>query len=420
MLRDRTLLRAGRLVELLAERGERLAHLHGGDRDGLELARGELAVVANRRVADELADLLRVFGRDLAGHLDEEAADEGAGVLQRRLPLLLGPVVQTTHPEVVVLVEAPLLALGEIVAPACKAVLESGERLLTVDADALGLGPDLVLEVGQIALALLDVHRGDDRRREVENLLELTRCDVEQVADPARNALEEPDVRDRSGQVDVAHPLAADLLAGHLDAAALADDALVADALVLAAVALPVLRRTEDALAEESVTLRLERAVVDRFGLRYLAGRPIADLLARGKPDLDGIEIVDVDQRGAPSSLSPRSRRRPGLPAGRLPVPLPRAPLPPASPRRPKGRQATLRWAARARRPGRPAPGPPRPPRPWAAVPRRGASRATGRCRAPRPPAGARRPPRGPRPYGPHQRGRARRARATASPSGAP
>ena len=59
---------------------------------------------------------------------------------------------------------------------------------------------------------------------------------------------------DGRGQVDVAHALAADLLARHLDAAALADDALVADALVLAAVALPVLRRSEDALAEEPVT----------------------------------------------------------------------------------------------------------------------------------------------------------------------
>ena len=73
-----------------------------------------------------------------------------------------------------------------------------------------------------------------------------SRSDVEQVADAARDALEEPDVRDGSGEVDVAHALAPHLLPGHLDAAALADDALVADALVLAAVALPVLRRTED------------------------------------------------------------------------------------------------------------------------------------------------------------------------------
>src|SRR6185295_564588 len=100
-----------------------------------------------------------------------------------------------------------------------------------------------------VGLALVVVDVRDDRGREVENLLELLRSDVEEVADAAWDALEEPDVRDRSGEVDVTHALAAHLLARHLDAAALADDALVADALVLAAVALPVLRRTEDALA---------------------------------------------------------------------------------------------------------------------------------------------------------------------------
>src|SRR5207249_2537939 len=136
-----------------------------------------------------------------------------------------------------------------------------------------------------VLLARLDVDRGHDRGREVQDLLELARRDVEQVADAARDALEEPDVRDRRGQVDVAHALAAHLLAGHLDAAALADDALVADALVLAAIALPVLGRTEDALAEEPVALRLERAVVDGLGLGHLAGRPIPDLLAGRETD---------------------------------------------------------------------------------------------------------------------------------------
>src|SRR5205085_1792261 len=149
--------------------------------------------------------------------------------------------------------------------------------------------------------ALLVVDGGNDRRREVQDLLELARCDVEQVADAARHALEEPDVRDGRGQVDVSHALAAHLLARHLDAAALADDALVPDALVLAAVALPVLRRTENALAEEPVALRLERAVVDGLRLGYLARGPVADLLAGRKPDSNRIEIVDIQSALAPS-----------------------------------------------------------------------------------------------------------------------
>src|SRR6202012_5524305 len=123
----------------------------------------------------------------------------------------------------------------------------------------------------------------------------LLRSHVEQVADPARDALEEPDVTDGRGEVDVTHPLTTHLAARHLDAAALADDALVADALVLAAVALPVLRRTEDALAEEAVLLGLERAVVDRLGLGDLARAPAADLLGGRQTDFDRVEVVDVD-----------------------------------------------------------------------------------------------------------------------------
>ena len=108
-------------------------------------------------------------------------------------------------------------------------------------------------------------------RGEVDDLLEALRRDVEQVAEPARDALEVPDVRDGRGELDVAHALATDLRARDLDATALADDALEPDALVLAAVALPVLGRTEDLLAEQAVLLRLERAVVDRLGLLHLA-----------------------------------------------------------------------------------------------------------------------------------------------------
>jgi hypothetical protein len=111
-------------------------------------------------------------------------------------------------------------------------------------------------------------------------------------------------VRDGRGQVDVTHALAPHLLARHLDATALTDDALVADALVLPAVALPVAGRTEDALAEQAVALRLERPVVDRLRLRDLARRPVADLLARGKPDPNRIEFINVNQRGFALLLS--------------------------------------------------------------------------------------------------------------------
>src|SRR5258705_1167593 len=163
VLRDGTLLRTGRLGELLLEREDRGEDLLRRGCDLLELARREPAVVADRSVADELADLLRVLGRDLPDELDEQVADEAANVLERRQSLLLGPVRETAGPEVVVLVEVPLLALREVVAAAGETVLERSECLVAIDIDALGLTLDLVLERVDVGCALLVVDRGDDR-----------------------------------------------------------------------------------------------------------------------------------------------------------------------------------------------------------------------------------------------------------------
>src|SRR5919108_729607 len=220
VLRDGALLGPGRLGEVLVEVLQRLADLDRSVRDRLQLLRRQPAVVADRRVADELADLLRVLRRDLRSDFDEETADELADLLERRQHLLLGPVRQAAGPELVVLVEVALAALREVFAAALQPVLERGESLVAVDVDALALGRDLILEVVEVLLALLVVDGRDDRRREVEDLLQLAGRDVEQVADPARDALEEPDERDGRGEVDVAHALAAHLLAGDLDAAA--------------------------------------------------------------------------------------------------------------------------------------------------------------------------------------------------------
>ena len=199
---------------------------------------------------------------------------------------------------------------------ALEALVQLEEALLLVLVVLLEGGVDLVLEAVELARAALLVDVGDDGGGEVEDLLQLLRGDVQHVADAARDALEEPDVADRRGQVDVAHPLTAHLGARDLDATALTDDALVADALVLAAVALPVLGGTEDLLAEEPVLLRLERPVVDGLGLGHLARAPLPDLLGGGQTDRDGVEVVDVDHVWCaflvcrPPRGSPAGRRR--------------------------------------------------------------------------------------------------------------
>src|SRR5262249_26753251 len=149
-LGERALLRAARALDLLVQRGERLADLGGRGRHLLELARREAPVVADGRIADQLADLLRVLGRDRAGDVDEETAHQLADVLERRERLLLGPVGQAAGPELVVLVEVPLLALREVVAAALEPALERGERLVAVDVDPLVLRLDLVLELVQV------------------------------------------------------------------------------------------------------------------------------------------------------------------------------------------------------------------------------------------------------------------------------
>ena len=159
---------------------------------------------------------------------------------------------------------------------------------------------------------------------EIEDLLEILERHVEQQADAARQRLQEPDMRHRRGEFDVAHAVAAHLRQGHFDAALLADDAAILHALVLAAQALVVLDRTEDAGAEQTVALRLEGAVVDGLGLLDLTIGPGPDPLRARDRDLDLIEALrtrhlteDVHQLVHEPSLSgsrtTRRRRRPQI-----------------------------------------------------------------------------------------------------------
>ncbi len=179
--------------------------------------------------------------------------------------------------------------------------IERGQHL----AHRLGADPDreavlaillamaLDLLVGQELMALERGQAGLDDHEvlEVEDALEIAQRHVQDDADPARHRLQEPDVRDRRRQIDVADALAADLALDDLDAALLADDAAVLHPLVLAAQALVVLDRPEDPGAEQAVPLRLEGPVVDRLGLLDLAVGPGADLLRAGDRDLDLVEL---------------------------------------------------------------------------------------------------------------------------------
>ena len=234
---------------------------------------------------------------------------EGVEHLVEAVDLALRPVADLAHLALAGLLDlAAHVGLGALGLELGQVGLELGGALLDLGVAAvLGLpllGEDLVLDRGHVAVTRLGVHAGDHVRGEVDDLLEVLRRQVEQVAQPARHTLEVPDVRDRRGQLDVAHPLTADLGPGHLDAAALTDDALEPDPLVLAAVALPVPLRTEDLLAEESVLLRLQGAVVDGLRLLDLAVRPPTDVVGRGQADAQLVEEVDVEHLVYPSYQS--------------------------------------------------------------------------------------------------------------------
>ena len=167
-----------------------------------------------------------------------------------------------------------LLGLGGGLLELLEATVDRQLHLLD---DGVALFEVLGLEVRQRLVAGVLVDPADEVGGEVDDLLEHLRLELflrldagEEVGEPRTGAAQVPDVDGRCGQFDVAHAVAADLGAGHLDAAALTDDALEADALVLAAVALPVAGRPEDLLAEQAVLLGTQCAVVDRLGLLHL------------------------------------------------------------------------------------------------------------------------------------------------------
>jgi hypothetical protein len=128
-------------------------------------------------------------------------------------------------------------------------------------------------------LALVD----DDEGFKIKNAFEVAEGDIEEVADAAGEALEEPNVGAGAGQFDMAEAFAADAGKGDFDAALVADDAAVFHALVLAAEAFPVRGGTEDAGAEKAVAFRFEGTVIDGLRLGNLAVGPTTDLLRRGE-----------------------------------------------------------------------------------------------------------------------------------------
>src|ERR1044072_812236 len=99
------------------------------------------------------------------------------------------------------------------------------------------------------------------------------------MADARRQAFKEPDMRARTGQVDMTKTLAPHFGLRDFHPALVADHAAVLHALVLAAETLPIRHRTENPRAEQAVPLGFEGAVINRLGLGHFTVRPLADLV---------------------------------------------------------------------------------------------------------------------------------------------
>ena len=128
----------------------------------------------------------------------------------------------------------------------------------------------------------------------IKDLLQHLRAHIQNESHSGRNSLEIPDVRNRSRQFNVAHSLSADRGLGNLNAAAVADYAFIANLLVFSAFAFPILGGSENLLAEQAVFLRLQRSVVDGFGLRHFTVGPFTDSLRRRKPDPDCVKCYGL------------------------------------------------------------------------------------------------------------------------------
>ena len=130
---------------------------------------------------------------------------------------------------------------------------------------------------------------------EIEHTFDVAQRHVEHHAETAGQRLQEPDVRDRAGQLNVAHALAAHLGQSDFDAALLADHAAVLESLVLAAQTLVILDRAKNLGAEQAIALRLEGTVVDGLRLFNFAERPGTDFLRRREANLDGVEFLALE-----------------------------------------------------------------------------------------------------------------------------
>ncbi|MNO59111.1 hypothetical protein D3C76_496910 [compost metagenome] len=142
-------------------------------------------------------------------------------------------------------------------------------------------------------------------RCKVDNLFKGSWRHVEGQAHATRNPFEIPDMRNRCCQFDVTHAFTANLGTGYFNAAAVAHYAFVTYTFVFTAMTLPVLLRSENALAEQALFFRLQGTIVNGFRFFHFSAGPRANFFRRSKPDLHKFKTVNVQQGATLLNLYP-------------------------------------------------------------------------------------------------------------------
>ena len=120
---------------------------------------------------------------------------------------------------------------------------------------------------------------GNDIFGEIKHLFKPFGRDIQHLPYTGGSAPEIPYMRNGSRKLDAAHTLSSDLAPCHLYAAALAGLSLKTDFLVFSAGAFPVLRGSENTLAEKAVPFRLLSAVIYGFGAVNHSVAPLSYLI---------------------------------------------------------------------------------------------------------------------------------------------
>ena len=106
---------------------------------------------------------------------------------------------------------------------------------------------------------------------EVNHLFQAAGLHCQQVAQATGHRFEEPDVHDGRGQFDMPHPLTANSRMSYFNAAAVANHSLIFHAPVFTTSTFPVLLRTKNPLAKQSVFFRPKGSIINCFWFFYFS-----------------------------------------------------------------------------------------------------------------------------------------------------